>query len=155
MKKPLATLAASMLTLTLLAGCSSAASDNATSTQDSSAQTSEEQTATSDAKQIQYVMYVGTNDKDTNQPVMSPEESLATAKSILIKRFGGYTIQEASGGWIGDDGTEYQEYTMVIYLNDTTEDDVHEAAKEFIKTFNQSAILIQADEVSAEFYEGA
>ena len=64
---------------------------------------------------IQYVMYLGTNDKNTNEPVFTPEEAKAKAKEILVKYFGGYTLQEADGGW-EDDGILYQEYTLVIYL---------------------------------------
>ena len=105
------------------------------------------------AGDIQYVMYLGTNDKDTNLPVFTPEEAKAQAETILISHFGGYTIQEANGGWI-DDGTVYQEYTLVIYLSDTTPDAVHKAADELISVFHQSSVLIQANQTSTEFYSG-
>lgn len=101
---------------------------------------------------IQYVLYLGTNDKDTNQPVFAPEEAKETLKNILIQHFGGYTIQEANGGWIDDAGTEYQEYTLVIYLSDTKLEDVHAACDELIRVFNQSSILIQANKTTTEFY---
>ena len=101
----------------------------------------------------QYVMYLGTNDKDTNQPVFNPEEAKAQAEHILLEHFGGYTIQEANGGWIDGD-TVYKEYTLVIYLSDTNIDDVHAAADEMIKAFNQSSVLIQANQTVTEFYEG-
>jgi len=68
---------------------------------------------------VQFVLFLGTNDKDTNEPVFPPEECQEKLKDILIKHFGGYTIQDAQGGWVDDDGTLYQEYTMVIYLSDT------------------------------------
>ena len=90
---------------------------------------------------VQYVMYLGTNDKDTNKPVFTQAEALEQAKSILIRHFGGYTIQEANGGWI-DNGKEYQEYTLVIYLSDTTLEQVHAAADEMIQVFCQSSVLI-------------
>ena len=45
-----------------------------------------------EAKDVQYVMYVGTNDKDTNEPVCKPEEAKAKVDEILIKHFGGFTI---------------------------------------------------------------
>ncbi len=106
-----------------------------------------------DQGDIQYVLYVGTNDKDTNQPVCTPDEAMETAKEILIDRFGGYTIQEAHGGWIDGD-TEYQEYTLVIHLSDTTPDDVHKTCDVFIDRFNQSSILIQENKIVTEFYAG-
>ena len=102
---------------------------------------------------IQYVMYLGTNDKDSNQPVFTPDEAKKKAEAILIDHFGGYTIQEANGGWIDGD-TEYQEYTLVIYLSDTDLESVHNAADEMITEFHQSSVLIQANQTVTEFYSG-
>ena len=102
---------------------------------------------------IQYVLYLGTNDKDTNKPVFTQAEAMEQAKAILIRHFGGYTIQEAHGGWI-DNGTEYQEYTLVIYLSDTTPDQIHTAADEMIEVFRQSSVLIQENPTRTEFYSG-
>jgi len=101
---------------------------------------------------IQYVLYLGTNDKDTNKPVFEPEEAKTKLKGILIDYKGGYTIQDANGGWIGDDGTEYQEYTLVVYLSDTTEDQVHALCDTLIDTYNQSSVLIQMNKTKTEFY---
>ena len=100
---------------------------------------------------VQYVLYLGTNDKDTNKPVFTQAEALDKAKDILIRHFGGYTIQEAHGGWIDND-IEYQEYTLVIYLSDTTPDRVHAAADEMIDVFHQSSVLIQENPTKTEFY---
>lgn len=110
-------------------------------------------TQTEPAFDTQYVLYLGTNDKDTNLPVFSHEQAKVKAEEILIKHFGGYTIQEADGGWI-DEGTTYQEYTLVIYLSDTTLDKVHLAAKEMLQVFNQSSVLIQSNQTVTEFYAG-
>ena len=105
----------------------------------------------SSAFDIQYVPYLGTNDKDTDEPVYTPEESLKILEEILLRHFGGYTIQEARGGWV-DNETEYQEYTLVIYLSDTNLDAVRAAADEMIETFRQSSVLIQANPTRTEFY---
>ena len=115
------------------------------------AETPVEAPAETSDKDIQYVLYLGTNDKDTNEPVFEPEEAKAKAEEVLINHFGGYTVQEANGGWIDGD-TLYQEYTIVIYLSDTSIDDVHAACNELIQVFNQSSVLIQANETTTEFY---
>lgn len=107
-----------------------------------------------DEQDVQYVLYLGTNDKDTNEPVFSPDEARTKAEDILIEHFGGYTIQEAHGGWEYE-GTRYQEYTIVIYLSDTSLDAVHAAAKDMIRVFNQSSVLIQTNSTVTEFYSGS
>ena len=134
------------LILCLIAVCLSAAALVCTVTKDAPAV--QEQT------DIQYVMYLGTNDKDTNEPVFAPEEAKEKAEEILLDHFGGFTIQEANGGWVDGD-TVYREYTLVIYLSDTTQEDVHAAADEMIETFRQSSVLIQANQTTTEFYAGA
>ena len=104
---------------------------------------------------VQYVLYLGTNDKDSNQLEMTKEEAMEMAKDILIKQLGGYTIQEANGGWIDDDGTQYQEYTLVIYLSDVTEEKMYEVAEELRVAFNQTAVLILGDEeVLSDYFMG-
>ena len=103
---------------------------------------------------VQYVLYLGTNDKDDGTPVFTQAEAIEKARDILIKHFGGYTIQEAFGGWLGDNDMLYQEYTLVIHLSDTTPDAVHAAADELLQTFNQSSILIQTNPTQTEFYSG-
>ena len=135
MKKTLSILLAVIMTLTIIfviTGC---------------AKTNEQ----ADNTDTQYVLYVGTNDKDTVEPVFTPEVAKQKAIEILLKRFGGYTIQEASGGWIDNDKI-YTEYTLVIYLSDTTLEKVHAACDEFIEVFRQSSILIQANQTKTEFY---
>lgn len=109
---------------------------------------------TQDNQDTQYVMYLGTNDKDTNKPVFSSKEARAQAEKILVKHFGGYTIQEAQGGW-DDNGKLYQEYTIVIYLSDTNLKKVHAAADEMVDTFHQSSVLIQTNKTKTEFYSGS
>ena len=102
---------------------------------------------------IQYVLYLGTNEKDTSKPVFTQAEAKEKAKEILIRHFGGFTIQEAEGGWI-DEGTIFQEYTLVIYLSDTTTEAVHAAADELVEAFHQSSVLIQTNPTKTEFYGG-
>lgn len=109
---------------------------------------------TQSAADVQYVLYLGTNDKDTNTPKFSEEEAKAKLDTILTKYFEGFTIQEATGGWTNEDGSVSHEYTLVIYLSDTTLDKVHAASDELLEEYNQSTVLIQANETVAEFYSG-
>ena len=102
----------------------------------------------------QYVMYLGTNDKDTYEPYGTPEEAKAKVDEVLTKHFEGFTIQDAMGGWTNENGTVDHEYTVVILLSDTTLEKVHAAADDLIRVFNQSSILIQTNQTRTEFYSG-
>ena len=106
------------------------------------------------SRDIQYVMYLGTNDKDTYEPFGTPEQAKAKVDEVLTKHFEGFTIQEANGGWTNENGTVDHEYTVVILLSDTTLEKVHAAADDLIRAFNQSSVLIQANETTTEFYSG-
>lgn len=104
---------------------------------------------------VQYVLYLGTNDKDTNEPVYTPEEAQNILRDILLKYVNGYNIQESDGGWISEDGTRYQEYALVIYLSDTSTDKVHALCDELISVFDQSEVLIRMNRSNTEFYKGS
>ena len=115
---------------------------------------SEREALNAEAEDVQYVLFLGTNDKDTNEPVFTPEEAKEKAREILIDRLGGYTIQTADGGWKGDDGTVYQEFSLMIYISDTDIEEVHEVAEELRQEFRQSSVLIQENRTRTEFYYG-
>ena len=99
----------------------------------------------------QYVVFLGTNDKDTAKPALTPEAAKQKAIEILLNHFGGYTIMHADGGWISDEKI-YTEYTLVIYLSNTSLEKVHAACDELLKEFNQAAILIQTNKTNSELY---
>jgi len=142
-----------------LAGCVSQASSapstaSSTGSWNASAAASATSAAAAEGDE-QFVIFLGTTDKDTNQPTFSREDSKERAKAILMENFTGYTIQEAEGGWKGDDGREYQDYTLVIYLSETNIDTVHAAAQKLMDEFHQASVLINTQRVHTEFYTGA
>ncbi len=122
---------------------------------DTAADQSQEQTSDEADGEIQYVMYLGTNSKSTGTPVFEKEVCKDKLKQILMAMTGGYTLQEADGGWLDENGEECQEYTLVIYLSDITSEKVHEIADVLLKEFDQSSILIQANPTQTEFYSGS
>jgi len=103
----------------------------------------------------QYVMYVGTNDKDTYKPEHTNEEAMEIVDQICLKYFEGYTLQEATGSWTDETGTPTHEYTLVCYFDAADEATVYEAADEIIKELNQNTVLIEKTEIEMEYYSGA
>ena len=102
----------------------------------------------------QYVMYIGTNDKDTYQPEHTEEEALEIVDNICLKYFGGYTLQEATGSWTDEKENKTHEYTIVCYFDDAAEETVHQAADEIIDALNQNTILIEHQDIQMEYYSG-
>ena len=105
-------------------------------------------------KVIQYVMYVGTNDKDTYAPVFTPAEAKEKIDEICFKYFDGYTIQEATGSWVDESQNATHEYTVVCYFDGAKKEDVYKAADEILVALNQSTILIESKEITMDYYEG-
>ena len=105
-------------------------------------------------KNIQYVMYVGTNDKDTYQPEHTQEEARDIVDQVCLRHFEGYTLQEATGAWTDETGRITHEYTLVCYFDGADKETVYRAADEVIRELNQNTVLIEEDEISVEYYGG-
>lgn len=111
-------------------------------------------TPADNGKSIQYIMYVGTNDKDTYQPEHSQEEAHNIVDAVCLKYFEGYTLQDATGAWTDEAGRITHEYTLVCYFDDADKATVYRAADEVIQALNQSSVLIEEDEIAIEYYSG-
>ncbi|MBP5167348.1 MAG: hypothetical protein ILP09_08850 [Oscillospiraceae bacterium] len=105
-------------------------------------------------KSTQYVMYVGTNDKDTYRPEHSREEARDIVDAVCLKYFEGYTLQDATGAWTDETGEITHEYTLVCYFDGADKATVYKAADEVIRALNQNTVLIEEDEISMEYYGG-
>ena len=107
-----------------------------------------------DQTSTQYVMYVGTNDKDTYKPMHSNGEARDIVDRICLKYFEGYTLQEATGSWTDEKNNITHEYTIVCYFDDADKDTVYEAADEVIEALNQNTVLIEQSDIRMEYYSG-
>ncbi len=99
-----------------------------------------------------YTLYIGTNDKDTYEPVMEFEKCITKMTEICIKYTDGCTIYEANGYWKDDSGTITKERTIACILEDISLENVHKICDETIVTLNQNSILIETSDVITTFY---
>ena len=120
----------------------------------SAVQTSDSSSAAEDNTAMQYVMYVGTNDKDTYKQEIPTEEAKKIVDEICLKYFDGYTIQDAVGAWKDETGTITHENSIVCYFDYADEETVKKAADEVIKALNQNTVLIESDRRTMEYYSG-
>ena len=107
-----------------------------------------------DSETIQYVMYVGLNDKDTYQQMISTEEAKEIIDQICSAYVDGYTIQEAAGSWVDEKNNVTREQTIVCHFDDVDKNTVYEIADEVIDQLNQNTVLIEKDEIETDFYGG-
>lgn len=106
---------------------------------------------------IEYTMYVGTNDKDTYQMEMGMDEARSIVHNALMDHFpDGFTMYEANGVWRDEKRVITLEYTFVCVLEKVERKEVYQVADELIRALNQSTILIVSNAVSqVDFYTGS
>ena len=108
-----------------------------------------------DESVAQYVMYIGTNDKDTYKPEHTNEEAMKIVDEICLKYFEGYTLQEATDSWKDEKDIITHEYTIVCYFDDVDKKTVYQAADDIIAALNQNTVLIEEDDIKIDYYSSS
>jgi hypothetical protein len=108
----------------------------------------------SSSQKGKYTLYIGTNDKDTYIQEISTEDAKNIINSICVEYVGGYTSQEATGGWIDETNTLTMENTLIYHFYDVTEDQIISIMNDVLIKLNQKSILIEAQDVNYTYYYG-
>ena len=108
-------------------------------------------------QEIEYAMYVGTNDKDTYQLEMPLEEARSIVHNTMMDHFSdGFTMYDAKGVWRDENHVITLEYSFVCIVEHADKTEVYKAADELITKLNQSTILVVSNSVSkVDFYTGS
>lgn len=101
---------------------------------------------------IKYVMYVGTNDKDTYEQVIPTNEAKKIIDKICVKYVDAYTVQDAKGFWTDARGITLHENGVICYFYDADSSDVYNIADEIIEALNQDSVLIEKNYVVTDLY---
>ena len=149
MKKKLVTL---MLALCLILSVTACAKNTSKTVETAPAATEEKILGQTAEKGIKYTLYIGLNDKDTYEQIISTEDAIEKANQIVAKHAGGYTQMTARGGWTNDDGSMGHENTMVYIIYDVDEASLKAMLDELLKEFNQGAILVEKDDTPHIYY---
>lgn len=100
----------------------------------------------------QYVLYIGTNDKDTYEQVIPTEQSREIINNICAKYVEGYTSSEAQGGWVDEKGVLTQESTLIYTFTYADESDIIAIMDDVLIALNQNSILVERRNISSSFY---
>lgn len=101
-----------------------------------------------------HILYIGTNDPQTYQPVMTPEAARAVVDAICVAHVDGFTVSMANGGWKDDAGALTLENTLVYTLYGAEDAQVQAIMDEVLLALNQSAILVEKGEAQTRMYSG-
>lgn len=96
-----------------------------------------------------FTLYLGLNDKDKKQQLISTIEAYKICNNILLHYTDGATIFEANGIYKHDNGQYTIEKTLRIELLFIEEKDVKEIVKSLKQAFNQETIAIQKQMINS------
>jgi hypothetical protein len=102
----------------------------------------------------QYILYIGTNDRDTYEQIIQTDEAVEIVNGICAKHVEGYTMSHAKGGWVDEKGVLTQENTLVYTFAYADESDVAAIMDEILTALNQNSILVERRDISSVFYYG-
>lgn len=102
-------------------------------------------------KIIKYSLYLGLNDKDTKTQKIDTLEAYKILCNLLKSyNVEGFTVYNAHGFYMHDDGTFTVENTLKVELMFIEELTVDEIIKQLKIIFNQESIIKQVEEVSSK-----
>lgn len=102
-------------------------------------------------KIIKYSLYLGLNDKDTKTQKVDTLEAYKILCNLLKSyNVEGFTVYNAHGFYVHDDGTFTVENTLKVELMFIDEITIDEIIKQLKIIFNQESIIKQVEEVTSE-----
>jgi len=104
------------------------------------------------AENAQYILYIGTNDKDTYEQIIPTDEAREIVNSICAKYVDGYTSDVCEGGWVDEKNILTEENTLVYTINGADETAIISIMDEVLTALNQNAVLVERRDVSSVFY---
>ena len=109
-----------------------------------------------DEQDLEYTIYIGTNDKDTFQLEIPLDEARSIIYNTMINYFSdGFTMHDANGVWKDENDAITLEYTFVCIIENADIDEIYKAADELILKLDQNSILIVSNRVEkVDFYTG-
>lgn len=105
-------------------------------------------------EQGKYVLYIGTNDKDTYTQQIPLDEAEQIVNEICSKYVKGYTVQQAEGGWVDESGILTEEQTLVYSFDAVREEDLVSIMDEVLVQLNQASILVERQDLTYCYYSG-
>lgn len=96
-------------------------------------------------------LYVGLNDKNTKTQVLDTITCYKVVQNVLIKAgISGFTIFEANGFYIHDNGEIAIEKSLKIEILFTTEEIIKKIVEQLKTLLNQESVIVQQQNIKSE-----
>jgi hypothetical protein len=83
------------------------------------------------------------NDRDTYEQIIPSDKARSMINAICVKYVNAYTVHEAQGAWVDDNGILTQENTLVYTFIGVDETAIMSIVKEVLTALNQNSILVE------------
>ena len=101
-----------------------------------------------------YTIYIGLNDKDTYEQIVSTEDGIRRVNEICTHYVEGYTMQTAKGGWMDEKKILTEENTLIYSFYGVTDEQITQIMDDVLKELNQNSILITYGQENRAYYYG-
>ncbi len=101
-----------------------------------------------------YTIYIGLNDKNTYEQIISTEDGIRMVNEICSRYVDGYTMQTAKGGWMDEKNILTEENTLIYSFYGATEEQILQIMDDVLKELNQNSILITHGQENGAYYYG-
>lgn len=99
-----------------------------------------------------YRLYIGLNDVDSKEELISLSDARAIINDICFKHGCGFTSFAAHGGWFDGEGNVISERTLEYMISYATEEQVTAIVNEILTVLNQNSILVERQKSMQRFY---
>lgn len=89
-----------------------------------------------------YNIFIGLNDKDTLQQIMSTEKIIDLINKVCFQRQVGFSVTPSRGGYIHDNGTYVFEESVQLSLIGVTKEMALEIARTLKELLNQECVFV-------------
>lgn len=101
-----------------------------------------------------YTIYIGLNDKDTYEQIITTEDGIRMVNGICSRYVDGYTMQTAKGGWVDEKNILTEENTLIYSFYEASEEQIMQIMDDVLKELNQNSILITHGQENSAYYYG-
>lgn len=98
-----------------------------------------------------YNLFVGLNDKDTYEQIVSDDDAMNMIKDVVTNIVDGATFSKSYGHWVDEFGNETRETSVVVKIVGTDDAHIERICGKLNHALNQNCIMVEKTESQIAF----